>query len=402
MKILQLCNKSPYPPMDGGAIAMLSVSKSLALEGHPVAVLSMNTGKHHVSPVRIPSELTSLIGFHFIRVNTAIRPLSLLINFFFSKLPYHAIRFKSVAFRKALEKLLESNSFDIIQLESLYLKQYIPVIRKYHKGPVSYRAHNIESQIWERLATQLRNPLKKFYLKNLSKRIAKYEKSFINRYDLLVPITREDGQVFQSMGNTKPLQVVATGIMPEGFREVKASKSGNSIFFIGALDWIPNREGLLWFIDNVWDRLRTDVPISGFHIAGRNAPVWFEEKCHEHGITFHGEVPDAYTFMDTYDIMIVPLFAGSGLRIKIAEAMARSKVVVTTSIGAQGLSAENNKHILIADDADTFRLAVAKLLTGDTQYTDIRKNAFAFAYENFNNSSIIKELLQFYSRNQAC
>jgi glycosyltransferase involved in cell wall biosynthesis len=402
MKILQLCNKNPYPPLDGGAIAMLNISKSLANEGHNVVILSMNTRKHHVDADHIPENLTSRITFHYILVNTSIRPLSLLINLFFSTLPYHAIRFNKPQFRKALVSLLQNETFDIVQLEGLYLKSYLSLIRKYHQGTVAYRAHNIEHKIWYRLAGQMRNPLKKYYFHNLANRIERYEKDLLNRYDLLLPITDDDLDTFNNMGNSKPAQVIPTGVLADAFCETLSEKSRKSIFYIGALDWIPNQEGLVWFIDKVWPDLQKNHPSPDFHIAGRNAPAWLEKKCSENNIIFHGEINDAHRFIDENDIMIVPLFAGSGIRIKIIEAMARSKVVVTTSVGIQGIHIRDSKHALIANDVLSFRNAIESLQNNHSFFREVQKNAFSFARENFNNSIIIKMLINFYTRNIAC
>jgi len=220
-----------------------------------------------------------------------------------------------------------------VQLEGLYLKPYVQLIRKLHKKLIVYRAHNVEYTIWQGLASRPGNCLKKLYLRNLAERIHRYESDFMNRYDLLVPISEQDKASLNDMGNTKPACVIPVGIMPENFRQVISDISPKSLFFIGALDWMPNQEALCWFIDEVWLNLKQTYPLLSFHVAGRNAPSRITKKCFQNGIEFHGEVPDSLAFMDAYDIMVVPLFAGSGIRVKIIEAMARSKMVVTTSIG---------------------------------------------------------------------
>jgi polysaccharide biosynthesis protein PslH len=399
MKILQLCNKTPYPAHDGGSIAVLNLSKSLAIEGHEVCILAMNTSKHYFSEGSIPDQLRSLIRFSYVAVDTTIRPLRLLINFLFSRLPYNATRFNSNLFRQALSDLLISEKFDIIQLEGLYLKPYLPLIRKYHQGVLAYRAHNVESEIWYRLAAQTRNPVKKYYLHNLAGRIENFEKDFINRYDVLLAITDQDLRAFHRMGNTKPSEVIATSISDEDFLQDTQNKEVNSLFYIGALDWIPNQEGLIWFIDEVWNKLKKLETAPEFHVAGRNAPAWLAKKCRENNIEFHGEIPDAHEFMDRYNIMVVPLFAGSGLRIKIIEALARSKVIITTLIGAQGIGLADGVHAILAETADDFYIAVSRLITNSENSTEMKKNAYLFARENFSNKTIVKKLLEFYRNN---
>jgi polysaccharide biosynthesis protein PslH len=402
MKILQLCNKTPYPPVDGGAIAVLNMSRSLANEGNEVHILAMSTTKHPGEVTGIPEELRALIHFHFVPVDTSIRPLMLLFNLIFSRLPYNAVRFDSKRFRETLTQLLKNEIFDIIQLEGLYLKTYLPVIRKYHPKLVVYRAHNIEHRIWQGLTSMPYNFLKKIYLRSLAYRIRKFEYSFMNQYDLLVPISTQDEHELNSMGNTKPVCVIAAGMMPDKFRQLTSELPITSLFFIGALDWIPNQEALSWFIDEVWSMLKSTHPLLSFHVAGRNAPAWLGKKCTAAGVTFHGEVPDSSGFIDAYHIMVVPLFAGSGIRIKIIEGMARSKIVITTRMGAQGLDITDGVNLLLAENSREFISAIENLLNNNPNCREIQKNAYTFALEKYNNDRIISNLIRFYRENSTC
>ncbi len=396
MKILQICNKVPYPPRDGGAIAMLSLSRSLAAEGHEVVILAMNTEKHHSSPDQIPAGLTSHIRFLYVNTDTRIRLVPLLFNLLFSNLPYNAIRFDLPLFRERLIEILINESFDIVQLEGLYLKPYMEVIRHYHHGKIVYRAHNIESDIWLHLAIQTKNPFKRFYFNILAHRIYRYEKDFMNQYDVLLPITDTDANTFRELGNSKPAEIIPSGIPDEDLREESTEPDPYSLFYIGALDWIPNQEGLIWFIDKVWRNIKKQQPRFTFHVAGRNAPVWIEEKCINNNIVFHGEVTDSLRFIDEHGIMIVPLFAGSGLRVKIIEAMARSKVIITTTLGAHGIKIEHGKHVLISDEATEMSNLIIQLPSNLELIYTLKKNSYLFIRDHFTDRNIVKKLLSVY------
>lgn len=401
MKILQLCNKNPYPPIDGGAIAVLNLAISLARKGHEVFIMAMDTEKHKNKLSTIPYELSSLIKFISFPVDTRIRPLSLLLNLLFSKQPYNALRFHNKNFEVKIEELLRKEQFDLVQLEGLYLKWYIDIIRQYHKGKIAYRAHNIENEIWKGNARNSKNPLKRFYLKNLSRRLQLYEMDIINRYDILLPISESDQATFQEMGNKKPVHLTYTNISEEGFNEIKNGPIKKDLFYIGALDWIPNQEGIIWFLEKVWITLKKSHPDLEFHVAGRNAPVWLAQKCKEFKAVFHGEVENALHFFDQQGIMIVPLFAGSGLRIKIIEAMARSKVIITTSKGAQGLHLSGNE-ILIADTPEQMNEQIHMLLDDPNKYKQLQSTAYDFAQQNFSSSFIVDKLLYFYEQQGLC
>jgi len=397
MNILQVCNKVPYPPHDGGSVAILNMAKSFAAHGHQVTILAMSTSKHNFSVTDIPESLTQIIKFIFVKIDTRIRPLRLVWNFLFSSLPYIAVRFINKRFEEALSVLISQNHYDIVQLEGLYLMPYIKTIRKHSKSTISYRAHNIENEIWHRISDNTKSRLKKIFLKRMAQRLMLYEHEIINKYDLLVPISEDDLQTFNRMGNTKPSFLCLTGIEEHGFKNDTVASDPKQLFYIGSLDWIPNQESLLWFLENVWHDARKRYPDLQFHIAGRNAPGWLVKKFSDHKVSFHGEVEDADIFMDAYAVMAVPLFAGSGLRIKIVEAMARSKAVITTDIGAQGLYA-GDSEIIIANTAEDFIQAIDRLIQNRILLAGIQKNACTFARRNFNNNLIIQNLLYFYSQ----
>ena len=396
MKILLLANKLPYPPKDGGSIATLNMARSFAELGHEVIVLAMNTSKHYFDPEQIPADLKKSIMFLAANVNTDIRLHKALINLLISKKPYNAERFISRAYENLLVEILDKQHFDIIQLEGLYLAPYLPIIKKSSKALVVMRAHNIEYEIWIRTARQ-NYGLKKWYLLNLAKRIRKMELSYLNSYDLMVPITRRDAGEFVKLGCNLPIHVAPSGIFIEEIKTDRSAIEFPSLFHIGALDWGPNQEGLFWFLKNVWEKMNINHPGLKFFIAGRNAP----EKIRQidlPNVFFLGEVEDAYAFMNRKAIMVVPLLSGSGLRIKIIEGMALGKTIVSTSIGAEGINCINGKHILIADTPEKFIEEIENLLDNFDKFDAIGKQAALFVRNDFNNLVITSALLDFYNK----
>jgi len=395
MRILQLMNKVPWPPNDGGAIACLNMTKGFSMLGHEVVVLSMNTSKHHVRIKDMPHNIRTMADFRLVEVPASINWFEAALNLLFSKIPYNAQRFISDEFSLELIKLLTEKSFDVVQLEGLYLCPYIPVIRKYSEALVTYRAHNIEYEIWERTA-KLSEGLKSKYLRNLSRRIKRFEISYLNSYDLLVPITDRDGLILDSLGNNKPKHTSQTGIDFASLVPTAKKLEFPSLFHIGALDWAPNQEGLLWFFDNCWTKIHQENPELKFYLAGRNAPDWFERHLKLEGVVYLGEIEDAYDFINSKAIMVVPLFSGSGMRIKIIEGMALGKPIVTTDIGTEGIPTENGNNILIANSADEFVGAINRLINDRGLSDHIGRNAIGFIQEKFDNLSQAGALVDFY------
>jgi len=397
MRILQLMNKVPWPPKDGGAIACMNMTKGFSMLGHEVTVLSMNTSKHHISIKDMPPQIRSKADFRLVEVPASINWIEASLNFIFSKLPYNAQRFISDEFSVELIKLLNEKTFDVIQLEGLYLCPYIPEIRKYSKAIITYRAHNIEYEIWERTAT-LSEGMRSKYLRNLSKRIKRFEISYLNKYDLLVPITERDGQILDSLGNNKPRHTSQTGIDFASLVPTAKKLEFPSLFHIGALDWSPNQEGLIWFFDNCWSKIHSEYPDLKFYLAGRNAPEWFERHIRLEGVEYLGEINDAYDFINSKAVMVVPLFSGSGMRIKIIEGMALGKPIVTTDIGTEGIPTENGNNILIANDVNQFTDAIIRLINDRELSNQIGRNAIGFIQEKYDNLSQADALIEFYKQ----
>jgi glycosyltransferase involved in cell wall biosynthesis len=394
MKILQIANKMPYPPKDGGSIATFSLASSFSDLGHDVTVLAMNTSKHYFPVDDIPPETAESIHFIAVNVDTRIKVTDLGINIFFKKIPYNAERFITHEFKEKLRDLLFHEQFDIIQLEGLYLAPYIPTIRESCKTPIAMRAHNVEHEIWERSVKQ-QSGLKNLYIRNLAKRIKKMETGYLNDPDMLVPITERDAERFRSLGCTLPVKVIPTGIDSSKFRSRIEPVEFPSVFHLGALDWLPNQEGLLWFLDKVWPEVQRQHPGTSFYIAGRNAPE-FISRINQPGVEFLGEVDNAYDFMNRKAVMVVPLLSGSGMRIKIIEGMALGKAIVSTPVGAEGISVTHGENILIADTAEKFITALDQLLSNEKQCNDIGAKAVSFIKKNFDNLAIASSLIKFY------
>jgi polysaccharide biosynthesis protein PslH len=397
MNILQVTNKVPYPTKDGGAIACMNLTRGFSLLGHSVTVLSMNTAKHNISLDEIPELIRDLAEFNLVEVPARISAISAVWNLIFSKKPYNAVRFISNSFKAELKLILESNRFDVIQLEGLYVCPYIPIIRKYSSAKIVYRAHNIEHEIWDRTVINSKG-IVKWYLKILAKRIRSFEINLLNEYDLIVPITERDGALLDKLGNTKSKHVSQTGIDSSVLIPNAKNLEHPSLFHIGSLEWTPNQEGLVWFLDNCWNAIHIKYPTLKFYVAGRNAPLWLQKKLEAPNVVFEGEVTDAYEFMNSKSIMVAPLYSGSGMRIKIIEGMALGKPIVTTPVGTEGISTTSGKNIIVADDAAGFNKAIFELIEKRDYFDAISKNAIEFIHEKFDNLKSAGALVDFYKK----
>ena len=397
MKILQLCNKIPYPPKDGGSIATFNLTKSFAALEQQVDILAINTSKHYVDLQKISKEIAPITKINGVYINTETSFVGAFINLLFSRKPYNAQRFISKKFADAIKEQLQNSVYDIIQLEGLYLIPYVPIIRQYSNALISYRAHNVEHEIWERTAKNTQSRLKRRYITNLSNRIKQMEVAALNTYDVILPITQRDAFSLEKMGNLKPVHITPTGIDTQNIIPKNSDIEYPSLFHIGSLDWTPNQEGLVWFVDNCWYTLNKQFPDLKFYIAGRNAPDWLISKFHKKNIVYCGEVDDAQAFMQNKAIMVVPLFSGSGMRIKIIEGMALGKTIITTTIGSEGIFSTHRKNILLAETKEQFIEEISEIINNKSLFQLIEKNSIRFIRKYFDNIEITKSLIEFYT-----
>jgi polysaccharide biosynthesis protein PslH len=398
MRILQLHNKVPYPPKDGGAIGVWNFTVEFAKQGHDVTLLAMNTKKHFCNVETIPEEICKLINIVTVNVDALITFKGVLFNLLFSTKPYNAQRFISNDYTNKLIEILTAEKFDVIILEGLYMCPYISIIRKFSKAKIVFKAHNVEHEIWSRVVANEPSFYKREYLKILSRRIRKMEIGYINKADSLVTFTERDAQFFNSLGNKLPYYVAPAGIDTSHLVPDKTNTIFPSVFYIGALDWAPNQEALMWFMRKVWPSFYLKFPEIKLEIAGRNAPDWFKKFLLEPNVVFLGEITDAYSYMNSRAIMIVPLLSGSGMRIKIVEGMALGKIIITTSIGTEGIETTHNQDILIADTAEQYQKQLERAINDKPLCDAISFNAIKFVKKNFNINQITKELTDFLER----
>ncbi|MDF1574602.1 MAG: glycosyltransferase family 4 protein [Bacteroidales bacterium] len=395
MKILVLSNKLPYPRRDGGSIATLNMMTGLHAAGNQITCLALNTAKHPCPTDQIPGDIREKIRFIGVDCNCSVRPLRLGLNLFFSRTPYIAERFNIPSYRTALTELLRQEIFDIIQLEGPYPGLYLDLIRSLSEAKLVLRAHNVEHLIWERKAIHEGSVLKTWYLNNMARRLKRFELELAHRADMLIPISDYDSAYFRKQGLQIPMLTIPAGLTMEDYplTELPAEPS---IFYIGALDWLPNQEGLNWFIEKVFPLLLSKLPALRFHVAGRNASRQFEKKLNHPNISYHGEVEDAVGFMQAYRVMLAPLLSGSGIRIKILEGMALGRPVVTTSAGIEGIELRDHQLVKVEDDPYRFNSQILRLLN-DAHFPDrMLSGARTFVRRNYDTFELSKRLSQFY------
>ncbi|MCH8554573.1 MAG: glycosyltransferase family 4 protein [Schleiferiaceae bacterium] len=397
MEILLLCNKFPYPPDDGSSLAIFNLISELAVTTDvQLTIFSLNTKKHFKDTRAFPKELLEKCTLHTHFIDTDITFSRTLANLFTTK-AFHASRFITRESIDALVAILKHKTFDVIHLESVFMGVYLPLLRQHSTAKLTIRMHNIESLLWERQTEKEKGWIKKWYLRLQTKRLKRFEKDCLQSADALVPITQVDATFLKEKQlSCKPVHVLPFGVTPTAYQPNPLNNT-HRINFLGSMDWLPNQMGLQWFLDNVWSIVQQELPHLALHIAGKNTHL-FTPTQHYPNVVFEGTVPDAKQFLRTGNIFIVPILTGSGVRIKMLEAMATGCCVVSTSIGAEGIIGENGKHYEIADTPEAFAATLIDLVTHPEKQQLLSKNARTLVDEQYNNNALTNKLIAFYNQ----
>ncbi len=400
MNILDISIKNPFKLSDGGSIATFYMLKNLSALGYDVTFLMMNPHRHF-SSLKDHKDIIEKLKLNVIehKIDTNPRIIDAIRNLFFSKLPYILERFLDKEFDQKLIDLLSKNKYDIIMLEGSHLGLYLPTLKKYAPStPIVLRSHNVEFEIWERTAKNETNILKKFFYGYNAARFKKWETATFAQYDAILPITNRDEKFIKQYSPNTKFHTLNFTLNLEDYPKQELTLKTISLAYMGALDWIPNQEGLVWFLDKVWSRIQGYYEGLKFYIAGRNAPDWLIKKIKHYDVEFLGEVPNAKEFMTEHPIFVVPLMAGGGMRIKIIEQMALGRVVISTPIGAEGIEIANMENIIIAETSDDFIKSIDYLFRNPDGIHYISDNARITIENLYNAEEAYKELDSFFKK----
>jgi glycosyltransferase involved in cell wall biosynthesis len=384
MRILLLTPRPPWPPIDGGRIAMGRLAEGLLHAGADIEIVSLNPRKHRVDGVQVPLPMQTIDIDTSRMVGPSLSRAT----------PFIVARFLSREFREAIRAAMRRFKPDIVQIESPFLLPYAATVRDESGARAVLRSLNVEFRIWEGLVRNERGALRRFALSRVAASLREYEVRQLNTPDAIVPISAEDGEEFRRLGCTRPMHIVPCGITP-GELPAKAAEPG-TVGFIGSLDFRPNQEAVMWIVDELWPRVTERAPEARLSIAGSGAPAWLRRHAVGQNIEFLGGVDDAQAFLTRMSVVIAPLFAGGGMRIKVLEAMALAKPIVATTLGAGGIDIQSDRDIIIADDVMAFADGVTRLLHEPETAARIGNAARKTVRERYDNDTLARGLLRFY------
>ena len=363
--------------------------------GHNVSLVALNAKESHHENTEEENELLSKINYRAYKIDINVSILDVAINLF-SRTSFNIDKYYEAGFERLLVQEIRKTQYDIIQFEGLFMSLYLDTVRKHSKAKLIYRAHNIENQIWQRLSLQKSDPFKKSYLRMHAKRIKNYELQQLNNFDGIAVFTEQDKSTLLEYGTKIPIEILPVGINLEHYQPDFSKTEFPSLFFLGSLDWLPNREGIEWFLDIFYTDLTEGDLRVRFYVAGNDIPERFDDYEVLGKIFIQGEVDDAIEFVNSKSIMVVPLLSGGGMRVKIVEGMAMKKCIISTSLGAEGINFEDGVNILIANNRQEFYDAIIRCISDEDYCKSIGEKARELVEDQYDMNTVTKNLVEFY------
>lgn len=400
MKILLIAHLLPYPPSGGSSLRNFNLIKEAAKQ-HELHLLTFYQIAHFRNPSDYAVELKNAVEamkkycrhVEVFKVPTDGRVLawnSLLFMNLFSATPYSAWKFRSREMSDAITRHAGKHSFDLAEIATIGLANYRDVLEGL---PCVIVHQNIESELLIRRSKSMANPFSRAYIARQGHKLRLFEKRACEVFDYHTTVSERDRQLLLKIHPQVKAHVVPNGVDTEYFKPLDDTVQPNSLVFVGGMTWYPNLDAMKYFTEEIWHLIRAEVPDLSMNVIGRNPNRIIKEfaQC-EPGFQPLGFQEDVRPHVTKAAVYVVPIRVGGGTRLKILDAMAMGKAVVSTSIGCEGIDVMDGVDIVIADTAKEFASKTVQLLSDSAMREEIGRNARKKAVERYSWKMIYPEL----------
>ncbi len=392
MKILFLSPTVPFPLTDGGRIRVFNLLKQIA-EKSDITLLALETQPTDEEGV---AELQQLgVQVHLVPNAPTLPRVSLrtLINAFHRQQPITVSRYDLPAYRQKFRELLATEDYDLVHYEMFHTAQF----HTETDLPGVLSQQNVDSEIWRRLCSETANPFYKFVYWTQQRAFQRYERVLSPKFDVVTCTSDIDALVFQQHCAEDAIAIIPNGVDVTHFQPDFTTESPAHLIYIGSMDWYPNEDAVAFFADEILPDIQSGVPEVRFSIVGGNPSARVQKLAERDSVIVTGRVPEIKPYFAEATVFVVPLRIGSGTRLKILEALAMGKAIVSTSVGAEGLDLKDGEEIFIADEPKPFAEAVTQLLTDPTLRRRIGENGRARVEKDYDWRSIGEKLYRLYT-----
>jgi glycosyltransferase involved in cell wall biosynthesis len=387
MRLLWVKAGKILPVDTGGRIRSYNILRHLAAR-HDATFLSYYPGEHDEAyelelAQQFPGSVAFAAGAPAGRFAQALHYATWLP----SPAPYSVAKFTDRTVRQRLGELIAERRPDVAVCDflspSLNFPDPLPI-------PSVLFQHNVEHVLWDRQARHERNPGKKVAFTVEAAKMRRYERRAVQRFHHVVAVSENDRSLMSEMTSSSRITVVRTGVDTSTYRlDASVGQEHRRVMFLGSMDWPANIDGVDLFCQEIWPRVVEAVPEARFQVVGRNPPARIQRLASD-SVEIVGGVPSVMPYLQGAPVFVVPLRIGGGTRLKIYEAMAAARAIVSTTVGAEGLDYTDGRDIVIADEPATFAAAVIRLLRDPAARLALGHGAGATA-ARFDWSSIARE-----------
>jgi len=370
MKILFLTTKFPYPPDSGGKIDTYN-NLFLLSKNFDVILIYLEEKSKYEDAFKYKTGIKDIYNFP---LDVRNRFWSIILNLF-SRNPYTVKKYHSKEIYRKIKDLIKKENISVLFLDHLHVAFYGELAKKdFPSIKILLREHNVESEFWQRMYLEEKSFFKRLYFKIQAKKILDYEKNIVKIFNKCLIISKRDEEILHNICKQAKTVAVPTAINLNEYKKYWAlDPVPFSIIFVGDYSWPPNTKGILWFLEEVWPRVKNNFPEVKIFIVGRN-PTNAMKKYLSQDVIITGEVKSVKEWIARASIFIAPLFSGAGIRIKILEAMAMERPVISTSLGAEGINIKHMKNIIIADTKEQFLDGIKYLFAKKENGRKLAKN----------------------------
>jgi sugar transferase (PEP-CTERM/EpsH1 system associated) len=312
--------------------------------------------------------------------------------------PYAVAKYGSAEYRQAVADALARTSYDLVVCD--FLPPAVNLPRQLPCPSVLF-THNVEAEIWRRHAETTSNALTRVLYRAQHRRMLRFEQETLRRFDGVLAVSDADRETFGRLypgAAARPIHVVPTGVDTTFFSpatdaiEAASPAASRTLIFTGSMDWLPNEDAMLFFCRDILPLVRAEEPDVTLSIVGRAPTPAVKRLAAEQGVLVTGRVDDVRPYMREAAVYVVPLRIGGGTRLKIFEAMAMAKAVVSTTVGAEGLPVTGGEHLLVADEPRSFARAVVRLLRDLEKRRSVEQAARQLVVANYDWSVVAGDL----------
>lgn len=353
--ILVVTARVPVPPDDGWKMRTSALIRALASRGNQVDLLSYSGGDADDADLDALSGVLRTV--RSVRRSKAYSPGDLLRGLVSSE-PFPVHNYRQDDFAREIEAMAAQRDYDAVQVEDVVMAQYVLNL------PFPLKVldmHNVESSLMARFARQERSPAKSLYARITASKLERYERDVTRFFDLVTVCSEQDKALLTRMGVTAHMEVIPNGVWCDAYDSGQAAAEDGEIVFIGRMDYHANVSGAHFLVQEILPRLLKACPGVRLSIVGKNPGPAIHAMAGPNVAVF-GDVPDVAPYLARAAVVVVPLLVGGGTRLKILEAMAAGKAVVSTRIGAEGIEAVDGEEISLMDSPEDFAAEVARLL----------------------------------------